>query len=172
MKFNPGLVLPIIMVAIAPVAASAQQAPQAFFAAEQVTAPAAFLSIVQDPPSQKPEDVMGTSGIFLGIIGMLGGAVLGSAIGQEGCKDSDDENCLSQYAFTGALAAGTFFVPLGVHIANKQKKSFIKSLAVSALTGSALYFGTMAIPGKPVQIAPFLAAPVQMVTSLKIERGH
>jgi len=59
-----------------------------------------------------------------------------------------------------------------VHIANKNKKSFIKSLAFSTVAGAALYFGTKAIPGEPVQIAPFLAAPLQMVTSLKVERGR
>ncbi len=172
MKFKPGVVLPMIMVAFAPVAAGAQQAPQAFFAAEHVTAPTAQLSLVQDPPSQKPEDVMATSGMFLGIVGMLGGAVAGSAIAQDGCDESGEENCRSKYASTGAVIASTFFVPLGVHIANNNKKSFIKSLAFSTVAGAALYFGTKAIPGEPVQIAPFLAAPLQMVTSLKVERAR
>ena len=172
MKFRAGAVLPMILVAFAPVEASAQQASSALFVAEPVSVRSAALSLVQDPPSQKPEDVMATSGMFLGIVGMLGGAVAGSAIAQNGCKDSDDENCRSKYASTGAVVASTFFVPLGVHIANKQKKSLIKSLAVSTVAGAALYFGTKAIPGEPVQIAPFLAAPLQMVTSVKIERAR
>jgi hypothetical protein len=172
MKFRAGTVLPMILAAFAPAVASAQQASSAMFVAEQVSAPSTALSLVQDPPSQKPEDVMATSGMFLGIVAMLGGAVAGSAIAQNSCDESDDENCRSKYASTGAVVASTFFVPLGVHIANKQKKSFIKSLAVSSVAGAALYFGTKAIPGEPVQIAPFLAAPLQMVTSLKIERGR
>ena len=172
MKFKAGVVLPMILVALAPVAGSAQQARSVLFVAEPVAAAAAPLTLVQDPPSQKPEDVMATSGMFLGIVGMLGGAVAGAAFSQDGCEESDDNNCRSKYASTGAVVASTFFVPLGVHIANKNKKSFIKSLAFSSLAGAALYFGTKAIPGEPVQIAPFLAAPLQMVTSLKVERGR
>ena len=172
MKFRAGVVLPMILVALAPVAASAQQAQNVFFVAEQVAAPSKALSLVQDPPSQKPEDVMATSGMFLGIVGMLGGAVAGAALSQNGCDDNEDDNCRSKYASTGAVVASTFFVPLGVHIANKNKKSFMKSLAFSTVAGAALYFGTKAIPGEPVQIAPFLAAPLQMVTSLKVERGR
>ena len=172
MKFRAGVVLPMILVAIAPAAGSAQQIQNVFFATEKVSAPALSLSVVQDPPSQKPEDVMATSGMFLGIVGMLGGAVAGAALSQENCDDSDNDNCRSMYASTGAVVASTFFVPLGVHIANKNKKSFMKSLAFSTVAGAALYFGTKAIPGEPVQIAPFLAAPLQMVTSLKVERGR
>lgn len=172
MKSRAGVVLPMILVAFAPAAAAAQQVAGAVFAAEQVSARPAVLSLAQDPPSQKPEDVMATSGMFLGIVGMLGGAVAGSAVAQNSCRNSDDDNCRSKYASTGAVVASTFFVPLGVHIANRQKKSLIKSLAVSTVAGAALYFGTKAIPGEPVQIAPFLAAPLQMVTSLKIERDR
>jgi hypothetical protein len=173
MKFKAGVVLPMFMAAFVPVAASAQQAENARFAAYvEVSAPPSSPILVQDPPSQKPEDVMATSGMFLGIVGMLGGAVVGAAMSQEGCKDSDDDNCRSKYASTGAVAASTFFVPLGVHLANREKKSFIKSLAFSTAAGAALYFATKAVPGEPVQIAPFLAAPLQMVTSLKVERGR
>ncbi|HEY0304435.1 MAG TPA: hypothetical protein VGC44_05665 [Longimicrobiales bacterium] len=172
MKFRAGVVLPMMVIVCTPVALSAQQAEHTFFVAAEVSAPHAGLSLLQDPPSQKPEDVMATSGMFLGIVGMLGGAVAGAAMSQEGCKDSDDENCRSKYASTGAVVASTFFVPLGVHIANKNKKSFIKSLAFSTAAGAVLYFGTKAIPGEPVQIAPFLAAPLQMVTSLRVERAR
>ena len=172
MKFRAGVVLPMILIMFAPAALSAQQAQSTFFVAEEVSAPGTELSLLQDPPSQKPEDVMATSGMFLGIVGMLGGAVVGAAMSQDGCKDSEDDNCRSFYASTGAVVASTFFVPLGVHIANKNKKSFLKSLAFSTVAGAALYFGTKAVPGEPVQIAPFLAAPLQMVTSLKVERGR
>jgi hypothetical protein len=172
MKFKVGIVLSVIAVAIAPLTASAQQAPASLFASAQVSAPRVELELAQDPPSDRPEDVMSRSGMFLGIVGMLGGAVVGSAISQGECDDSSDENCRSRHAFTGALIAGTISVPLGVHIANKTPNSLMKSLAVSALSGSVLYFATKAIPGEPVQIAPFLAAPIQMVTSVRIERGR
>jgi hypothetical protein len=171
MKSKAGIVLSLIAVAIAPLAASAQQAPVSIFATAQASAPQPRFELAQDPPSDRPEDVMSTSGMFLGIVGMLGGAVIGSALSQNGCDDDPDDNCRSRYAFTGALIAGTVSVPIGVHIANKTPGSLVKSLAVSALSGSVLYFATKAIPGEPIQIAPFLSAPIQMVTSVKIERG-
>lgn len=173
MKFKAGIVLSLIAAAIAPVSASAQQAPASFLStpSPSVAVPQLSLGLVQDPPSDRPEDVMSTSGIFLGIVGMLGGAVAGSAISQSACDDSEDEKCRSRHAFTGALIAGTALVPIGVHIANKNPGSLVKSLAVSTVAGVALYYGMKSIPGEPVQIAPFLSAPIQMVTSVKIERA-
>jgi hypothetical protein len=100
---------------------------------------------------------------------MLGGAAVASGLKQNACAESTDDACRSRYAFTGALIAGSAMVPLGVHLANKKPRGLIASLAVSALAGAAFYYGTRAIPGEPVHIAPFLAAPVQMITSIKIE---
>lgn len=172
MKFKAGIVLSFVAVAIMPLAASAQQASSpVFLAVEQTSAPRAALDLAQDPPSDKPEDVMSTSGMFLGIVGMLGGAVIGSAVSQNACgEEEDEEACRGRKAFTGALIAGTILVPVGVHIANKEPGNLLKSLAVSAVAGAALYYGFKAIPGEPIQIAPFLSAPLQMVTSIKIER--
>jgi hypothetical protein len=172
MKFNAGIVLSLVAVAIAPLTASAQQAPSPLFlAVETAPTPRAVVELAQDPPSDKPEDVMSTSGMFLGIVGMLGGAVVGSAVSQSACgEQQDEEACRGRNAFTGALVAGTILVPVGVHIANKNPGNLLKSLAVSAVTGAGLYYGMKAIPGEPVQIAPFLSAPLQMVTSVMIER--
>ncbi len=168
MKFRVGVVAPALLLVIAPVAAQAQQASAYRFALPTaVVAP--HLDLAQDPPSDKPEHVMARSGIFLGLVSMLGGAVAGMAISQETCQESTDDKCRSRYAATGALAASSLAVPLGVTIANDGKRSFLKSLGVSLLTGTALYFGTKAIPGEPVQIAPFLASPLQTFTSVKIE---
>jgi hypothetical protein len=102
---------------------------------------------------------------------MLGGAVIGSAVSQNTCEESDEEGCRGRKASTGALIAGTLAVPIGVHIANKQPGSLLKSLGVSMLAGAALYYGMKSIPGEPVQIAPFLAAPLQAFTSVKIEKA-
>lgn len=168
MKFRAGVVLPV-MLALTPIVAHAQQATTDSFAIASAPTLPPTLDMPQDPPSDKPEDVMSTSGMFLGIVGMLGGAVIGSAVSQGNCEDESERGCRGRYAFTGALIAGSISVPLGVHIANKRPGSFMKSLAVSALAGTALYYGMKAIPGEPIQIAPFLAAPVQMVTSIKIE---
>jgi hypothetical protein len=171
MKFRAGIVLPLILLASAPVAAYAQQAqPISLVVAASVPTPL-NLDIAQDPPSTRPDDVMSTSGIFLGIVAMLGGAVIGSAVSQNRCEESGEDGCRSRYAFTGAMIAGTIAVPIGVHIANKQPGSLLKSLGMSIVVGAALYYGTKAIPGEPIQIAPFLSAPLQAFTSIKIEKA-
>lgn len=126
----------------------------------------------QQQEEVKSEDEMGTSGFFLGIIGMLAGAAVGSQIGQSACPaEAVDKDCMGRHAYTGALIAGTVFTPLGVHLANKQPKHLPLSLALSALTGTALYFGFKAIPGSPIAMAPFLATPLQVFMSIKLERG-
>ena len=162
-----GAVLPLLLLAVSPPSLHAQHAQLSAFAEPSATP--ITLRSVQDPQEMdSPEDQMSMSGMFLGIVGMLGGAAIGSAVAQGECKNGP-EGCIGRHAFTGALIAGSFMVPLGVHLANKEPRRFIQSLAVSALAGAAFYYSLRAIPGAPIQIAPFLAAPVQMVTSIKIE---
>lgn len=117
------------------------------------------------------EDDMGTSGFFLGIVGMLAGAAIGSQVGQSACPSKRvDKDCMGRHAYTGALVAGSLLTPVGVHIANKRPKNLLLSMAASALTGTALYYGFKAVPGSPIAMAPFLAAPLQVFLSVKLEQ--
>jgi hypothetical protein len=121
----------------------------------------------------KPDDAMSTSGFFLGIIGMLGGAAIGSQIGQSDCPSrAVDERCVGRHAYTGALVAGTILVPIGVHLANSERRNLPLSMAVSALAAGVFYYGLKAVPGEPIALAPFLAAPIQVVTSIKLEKRN
>ena len=171
MKRSAGAVLPIflLLMVLTPLSASAQQAEPNPLATDSAKAAGKAGVTFEDPlnPEWRPQDLMSMSGMFLGIVGMMGGAAAGSAVAQANCDD--EKGCLGRHAFTGALVAGTFFVPLGVHLANAQPKSFLKSIGASIVTGTVMYYAMKAIPGEPVHIAPFLAAPVQMVTSIKIE---
>ncbi|MGQ0560558.1 MAG: hypothetical protein ACT443_01640 [Gemmatimonadota bacterium] len=167
MRARIGTVVPLLAVLGAPAFASAQQRVSIVFDA----APSA-LTVAQEPqePEEKPNEAMSTSGFFLGIIGMLGGAVIGSQVGQSECPPrAADKECMGRHAYTGALIAGTAMVPLGVHIANQDRRNLPLSLAVSAGTGALLYYTMKAIPGEPIAMAPFLAAPLQVVTSVKVE---
>ena len=168
MKRSIGTVLPILLVALSPVAAAAQQNQAASFASAPALSTPAALDLQQEQEQESEKDIMSKSGMFLGIVGMLAGATIGSGVSASRC-DKESENCTSHHAFTGALIAGSAMVPIGVHIANKRPKNLLMSFGASAMTGTVLYFAMKAIPGEPVQIAPFLAAPVQMVTSIKIE---
>ena len=167
-------------IAVLPAGADAQQNAPALFT-DDVSALVApeiagssstrrSFSRAQDP-YDKPEEQMGTSGFFLGLVGMMAGAAIGSQIGQGSCPDrSEDKDCVGRHAYTGALVAGTALVPVGVHIANKSRGNFWLSLAASAAEATVLYYGFKAVPGSPVAMAPFLAAPLQVFTSVKIER--
>jgi hypothetical protein len=156
----------MLCVLCAPALANAQQRASVAF-----EAPSQAFVLAQDPQEPKPDDEMSTSGFFLGIIGMLGGAAVGSQVGSGQCPSrEEDKECMGRHAYTGALIAGTFMVPIGVHIANKNRRNLPLSLAVSALTGSTLYLVMKNIPGEPIAMAPFLAAPLQVVTSMKMEK--
>lgn len=166
MKRSIGAVLPVFLVALTPFVAEAQQNQAASFQTSALAEPPSIE--VQQDPVESEKDIMSKSGMFLGIVGMLAGATIGSGVSQSAC-DGEEKGCTNRYAFTGALIAGTALVPIGVHIANKQPRNLALSMGVSALAGAALYYAMKSIPGEPVQIAPFLAAPIQMVTSIKIE---
>jgi hypothetical protein len=98
---------------------------------------------------------------------MLSGAAVG---GSSSCPSRDvDKECMGRHAYTGALIAGTALVPLGVHLANTKRRNLPLSMAVSTVVGVAAYYGMKAVPGSPIAMAPFLAAPLQVVTSVKIE---
>ena len=100
--------------AYAPRPASAQQR----FAAQFADAP---LPVMHFPAFMDQERVdqmdeegrMTTSGFFLGIVGMLAGAAIGSGVGNAKCGD----DCVSRSAAGGASIAGALMVPIGVHIA-------------------------------------------------------
>jgi hypothetical protein len=124
---------------------------------------------LRQEPQMDRDAQMTTSGVFLGVVGMLGGAAVGSGVGNARCGRA----CVGRSASGGAAIAGSLMVPIGVHIAAQPPQRLVRSLAVSALTGSLVWLGFNAIPGRPVALAPFVAAPIQVWTSMKIEtRGR
>ena len=168
MKRSVGAVLPILLLLVSTSAALGQQKQVSMFEKGVRSAPQIQLSTDVQEEEFTP-DAMSMSGMFLGIVGMMAGAAVASGLAQDGCADSPEDRCVSRNAFTGALIAGTALVPVGVHIGNKDRKNLLASLAVSTLAGAAIYYGMRAIPGEPVELAPFVAAPLQIVTSIKVE---
>ena len=148
MRLRVGTVLPLFFVFCAPALVYGQQ--NLAFAFDEVPAAVSVAApvIFQEPNIDKPEEVMGTSGFFLGVIGMLGGAAVGGSIGAGDCPSrQEDKGCMGRHAYTGALIAGTILVPIGVHIANKNRRNLPLSMAVSTALGVAMYYGMKAIPG-------------------------
>jgi hypothetical protein len=157
------LTLPLVVSAVvlgAPVAAHAQYRQAAQF----------HFDVGRSASLQQQEELdangkMSTSGFFLGVIGMLGGAAIGSGIGSAQCG----EDCVSRAAFGGASIAGAIMVPVGVHIAAEKPRNLLVSMGFSALAGAALWYGLNSVPGRPVALAPFVAAPLQVWTAMKVE---
>ena len=156
-----------VLVASAPRGASAQQR----FAAQFADAPShaahvpAFMD--QERVDQMDEEGrMTTSGFFLGIVGMLGGAAIGSGIGNAKCGD----DCVGRTAAGGASIAGALMAPIGVHIAAVKPKRLPVSLLASIVTGALTWGGINAVPGRPVALAPFVAAPLQVWIASRFER--
>lgn len=175
MKLGPGIVALAVLAFAQP--ASAQQRDTTLDKVK-VTGKAGATSDEGsgNPPSidqMRPDEAMGTSGFFLGMVSVLAGATVGSQIGQSHCPPkSQDKDCGARYGYTGAIVAGTIMVPVGVHLVNSNGSAsgLLQSFGVSAALGSALYFGSRAIPGKPIAMGAFLAIPLQVFTSVKIEQ--
>ena len=113
------------------------------------------------------EGRMTTSGFFLGVIGMLAGAAVGSGVGNAKCGD----DCVGRTAAGGASIAGALMVPVGVHIAAEKPRRFAQALATSFAAGALTWGGINAIPGRPVALAPFVAAPIQVWIATRFERA-
>jgi len=134
---------------------------------ERLPAPA-FLpgpALLQDPQEPTRAEQMTTSGFFLGIVGMLAGAAVGSGVGSAHCGG----DCISRYAAGGASIAGALLIPVGVRIANDDDHNPLISYAASLATGAALWAGFNQIPGRPVALSPFVSAPLQVWLVSKLE---
>lgn len=124
------------------------------------------LRFEQDPQEPTKEDLMTTSGFFLGIVGMLAGAAVGSGVGNAHCGSS----CVPRYMAGGASVGGALVIPVGVRLVNDEGKNPLVSWGASIGTGAAIWAGFHQIPGHPVALAPFVAAPVQVWLVSKLER--
>lgn len=157
------------LVFLAPDAGSAQNRTTSQLDAIVVPAAIATAAFTQPQSPQEPEmDANGrmtTSGFFLGIVGMLGGAAVGSGVGNARCGS----DCVGRHAANGASIMGALTVPIGVHVAAEKPKNLIKSMGLSVLGGAVVWMGFNSLPGKPVALAPFVAAPLQVWTAMKME---
>jgi len=97
---------------------------------------------------------------------MLAGAAVGSGIGNANCG----KDCVPRYAAGGASVAGALLIPVGVRIANEQDNNPLVSFAASLATGGVMWAGFHQVPGHPVALAPFVAAPLQVWLVSKLER--
>jgi len=116
---------------------------------------------------EEDEGALSVSGAFLGVVGMLGGAAIGSGLSRSRCGA---EGCSGRGAAVGALVGGAVGVPLGVHLANRARGNFGLGLAASVAIGAASYGLMHALPGRPVALSVFFATPAQLFGVSALER--
>jgi hypothetical protein len=156
-----------LFLGLGPARAAAQQRYSLQFESAALAAAVAPASVDQDQ-EMDDEGRMTTSGFFLGIVGMLAGAAVGSGVGNAKCGD----DCVGRTAAGGAAIAGALMVPVGVHIAAPQPRRFPHALLTSFAAGALAWGGVNAIPGRPVALAPFIAAPLQVWIATRFESAR
>jgi hypothetical protein len=135
-----------------------------------VVAPRLVVPVQQSTDQMDEEGRMTTSGFFLGAIGMLAGAAVGSGVGSSVCEDRG--GCVTRYASGGAAIVGALTVPVGVHVAADHPKELPATVLASVGVGGAIWGLINLIPGRPVPLAPFIAAPLQIWLATRMERSR
>ena len=80
-------------------------------------------AVIPDTAIARPDELgMALGGLLAGVTGLVAGAYLGAAIDRsDGCSD---DWCGLGGALVGASAGTAFMVPVGVHLANRQRGNF------------------------------------------------
>jgi hypothetical protein len=130
---------------------------------EGSVAPAAAPGVTAREETQPSIVLPVLGGIVGGTVGLYGGAIAALALNDDGSSDLGDLGA----AVLGGLVAEVVLLPLGVHVGNAGKGSFLGDLAVSALTGVA-GIGLIAL----IQDAPGVIAGVglQLGSVVYVER--
>lgn len=98
-----------------------------------------------------------------GVVGMYGGLVVGASI--ENDPNSDD---ITTGMAVGFLAGEMLMLPVGVHLGNGRKGSFLADLAVSTVIGTSAVFLTAASDnGTPILVG----AVAQYAAVVAVERA-
>jgi hypothetical protein len=116
-------------------------------------------------PEDEGLDPVMASGLFLGVIGMLGGAAVAGTRGAE-C----DRECRTHTGAVGATTGAALMIPIGAHIGNRNRGNLLLSILAASAIGAAGFGAASLLPGRPVAAAVFLTAPIQVVMAAKIER--
>jgi hypothetical protein len=138
-------------------------APDPFPAvADQPAPPAPNRSVIVGGRTTHPA-LLALGGIVGGAAGVVGGAIAGARAGQNRC-----EECAIFGGIAGAVAGGSVGLPLGVHVANGRRGSYLPALGASlAIGGAGLGMAMLANDAAVMIPVPVL----QMVAAILIERS-
>lgn len=102
-------------------------------------------------------------GIVGGAVGVFGGGLIGALLTGNDCED-----CAIYGAVYGGAAGGSALLPLGVHVANRERGN----LGLSLLSSLAIGGVGLAIALEANEAAVLIPVPVlQIVSSILIERA-
>ena len=135
-----------------------------YAAPADTTTPSGLDYVSSDPPKvpKQPSIVFPMLGGAAGAVaGMYGGAFLGASL-EEPAHD------ITPGMVYGFLAGEMLLLPVGVHLANGRKGSFLADLAVSVVIGTSAVFATSAMDdGTPL----VLGALAQYADVIAVERA-
>ncbi len=126
--------------------------------------------LARDTVKQSTEeglDAVSSSGLFMGVLGALGGAAIGGGQSSSSCTKS----CRSHNAGSGATIGAGVLIPLGAHIGNKGKGNLLLSSLGTTVVGLAGFGLASVIPSRPIGAIVFLTAPLQVVLASKVEKS-
>jgi hypothetical protein len=107
--------------------------------------------------------LLALGGVVGGAVGVVGGAIAGARATEARCED-----CAIVGGIYGAVAGGSVGLPLGVHVANRGRGSFLPALGASlAIGGAGLGVALLANDAAIMIPVPVL----QLVAAILIERS-
>lgn len=131
------------------------------------------LRIARSSPAlseSRPAPVLVSGGLVGGVVGLVGGFYVGAVLASD--EDADDLDFLSG-GVAGATVGEGLLLPLGVHIANGRRGSYMTSaLASLGLAAAGLLALEVSHYDPPAAPIILVAVPVaQLAASIAIERA-
>src|SRR5690349_14042650 len=131
--------------------------------AADTTAPVGPARVAEDIDHQPTILLPMLGGATGGVVGMYGGLVVGASI--ENNPNADD---ITTGMAVGFLAGEMLMLPVGVHLGNGRKGSFLADLAVSTVIGtSAIFLTASTNDGTPI----IIGAAMQYAAVIAVERA-
>jgi hypothetical protein len=171
MRIVPALVALLLGLPAAPAAAQggAASGPFSRWQAAPILRLNETAGVAAAAPAPRDGLTLALGGVAGGVAGFFAGGYGGVAIAEatDDCP-SDDYWCGIGAAFTGAAIGSAAAIPLGVHLANRSRGNYGRSVAVSAGIGALGILAAIAAESGEVLVAIPVA---QIVSSVLIERA-
>jgi hypothetical protein len=170
MRIVPALVALLLGLPAAPAAAQggAASGPFSRWQAAPILRLNETAGVAAAAPAPRDGLTLALGGVAGGVAGFFAGGYGGVAIAEATDDCYTDDWCGIGAAFTGAAIGSAAAIPLGVHLANRSRGNYGRSVAVSAGIGALGILAAIAAESGEVLVAIPVA---QIVSSVLIERA-